>query len=487
MLRVSTKFERVRTPWRSAALIAGACVILACLTFVCFRLHARDSVAGLLYLIVVVLVSLQGRYVPALFVSIVALCCLDYFFTPPLFQLTPLADPLDSVAFVAFLTTSLVITALMSRVHKSFYEIRALRDQLRLVIDTTPGLIWSASPEGLIEFANQRWSDFTGLALQEAQGWNWTSALHPDDIVKVEEWHEVLRTGQPFENEIRLRRIDGEYRWLLTRALPLRNNLGNTVKWYFTSIDIEDRMRAEEMVRKSHTELAHAARVLAMGELVASIAHEINQPIAGIVLNGNACLRWLAGDPANLDEAREAIRRIVRDGNRTGEIVRRIRSLSKKSGAEKKEPMDLNDAIREMIALAAGEIQRSGVVLQTELESDLPLVFGDKIQLQQVVLNLIINGIESMKAVADRSRSLIIKTQSLEFDQVRATVQDSGVGLDPESGHRVFDAFYTTKSDGMGMGLSISRSIIENHGGRVRAAANEGPGTTFEFTLLRSR
>jgi C4-dicarboxylate-specific signal transduction histidine kinase len=274
---------------------------------------------------------------------------------------------------------------------------------------------------------------------------------------------------------------------LLTRALPLRNNLGNTVKWYFTSIDIEDRMRAEEMVRKSHTELAHAARVLAMGELVASIAHEINQPIAGIVLNGNACLRWLAGDPANLDEAREAIRRIVRDGNRTGEIVRRIRSLSKKSGAEKKEPMDLNDAIREMIALAAGEIQRSGVVLQTELESDLPLVFGDKIQLQQVVLNLIINGIESMKAVAGRPRSLVVKTHSLDFDRVRVTVQDSGVGLDQESGHQIFDAFYTTKSEGLGMGLSISRSIIENHGGRVWAAPNEGPGATFEFTLLRFR
>jgi PAS domain S-box-containing protein len=283
------------------------CIVLALVTFVCFQLHATKAMAGLIYLIVVVLISLQGRLVPALLISIVALCCFDYFFTPPLFELR-LADPLDVVALAAFVTTASVVTTLISRVRKSFQEIQALRVQLRLIIDTIPGLIWSALPDGSVDFTNQRLKEYTGLSSEDAQGWGWTSAVHPEDVGKrLEEWRETLRTGQSFENEFRLRRADGEYRWMLIRALPLRDELGNLIKWYATSIDIEDRKRAEETVRKTHEQLAHVTRVTTLGELTASIAHEVNQPLTAINNNANVCLDLLPNDTPKLDEVREAL------------------------------------------------------------------------------------------------------------------------------------------------------------------------------------
>jgi signal transduction histidine kinase len=223
---------------------------------------------------------------------------------------------------------------------------------------------------------------------------------------------------------------------------------------------------------------------MTMGELAASIAHEVNQPLAGVVINGNACLRWLAGDAPNVDEACEAARRIIRDGTRASDVIKRIRALSKKTGGEK-ERLDINDAIQDVIALAHSEVRRNRVALRTELASDLPQVLGDRVQLQQVILNLIMNAIEAMNAVADRSRELVIRTEGCEIDLVRVTVHDSGIGLDPQCREKIFDAFYTTKQGGMGMGLSICRSIVENHGGRLWAKANDGPGTTFEFTLSK--
>jgi len=247
-------------------------------------------------------------------------------------------------------------------------------------------------------------------------------------------------------------------------------------------IEIAERKQAEEAVRQAQAELAHVTRVMTMGELATSIAHEVNQPLAAVVTNGNACLRWLAGEAPNLDEAREAARRIVRDGKRAGEVIARTRALLKKTGSEK-ERLDLNEAIREVVALAQGEVRRNRVALHLELAGDLPPVLGDRVQLQQVVLNLIMNGIEAMSAVEDRPRALVLRTQSGEINQVRVTVQDSGIGLDPQSIERIFEAFYTTKRVGMGMGLSISRSIVENHGGRLWAVPHDGPGVTFEFAL----
>ncbi len=222
---------------------------------------------------------------------------------------------------------------------------------------------------------------------------------------------------------------------------------------------------------------------MTMGELAASIAHEVNQPISGIVLNANTCLRWLAGDLPNVAEAREAARRIVRDGKRAGEVIARIRALAMKAGTTKG-PLDINEVIREVMALARDEVGRSRVNLSTEFEKDLPPILGDRVQLQQVVLNLVMNAVQAMSTVEERPRELIIRTQNDEAGQVRVTVQDSGIGFDLESVERIFEAFHTTKQGGMGMGLAISRSIVQGHGGRLWAAVNEGPGATFHFTVL---
>ena len=284
-----------------------------------------------------------------------------------------------------------------------------------------------------------------------------------------------------FESETTLQTLKGDQLTVLfTITFPRQPAKLNSV--LVSIMDITERKRADEALHKTQTELAHITRVATLGELTASIAHEVNQPLAAIVTNGNACLRWLAGDSPNLDEARETARRIIRDGNRAGDVIGRIRTLLRKTGAEK-ELLDMNQAIREVVALAEGEVRRNGVALRTELTGDLPPILGDRVELEQVVLNLIMNAIEAMSAIGDRPRELVIRTQSGEIDQVRVAVQDSGIGLDPQSMGRIFDAFYTTKPQGMGMGLAISRSIVENHGGRLWVGPNEGRGATFQFTL----
>jgi PAS domain S-box-containing protein len=249
------------------------------------------------------------------------------------------------------------------------------------------------------------------------------------------------------------------------------------------SIAVE-REQAEEALHKARVELAHITRVTTLGELTASIAHEVNQPLSAIVTNAGACLRWLAGDSPNLDEAREVARRIIREGQRAGEVIRRIRAMLQKTDTQKAR-LDINDTIRDIVALAQSEVSRNRVTLRMELTADLPPVLGDRVQLQQVILNLLMNGVEALAAVNDRPRELLIQSQAHESDQVLIALQDSGIGFDRENPEKIFDAFYTTKSHGMGMGLAICRSIVENHGGRLWAAPNEGPGVTFQFTLLK--
>jgi signal transduction histidine kinase len=244
--------------------------------------------------------------------------------------------------------------------------------------------------------------------------------------------------------------------------------------------DYECRLAMPEGSVKYVHVVAHALS-MTMGELAASIAHEVNQPLAGIVINGNACLRWLAGESPNLAEAREAAQRIIRDGTRASDIISRIRALARKTGTLT-ERVDLNEAIREVLALGQGEARKHDVGLRTRLPSDLPPVRGDRVLIQQVVLNLVMNGIEAMSDAQDHPRELVIQAQS-EAQQVRVTVQDSGTGLDPQTQERIFEALYTTKPGGLGMGLSISRTIVENHGGRLSVVAQGGPGATFEFTL----
>ena len=246
-------------------------------------------------------------------------------------------------------------------------------------------------------------------------------------------------------------------------------------------LDLTEQKRAEDALHEAQAVLAHVTRVTTMGELAASITHEVNQPLAAVVTNCNAGLRWLAGKPPNLDEVGECLRRIMQDGNRASEVVTRIRSLVKRSGPVK-ERLDLNDRVREVLLIADGQARRYGALVRTEL-APLPPMRGDRVQLQQVILNLVMNGIESMKNVIDRPRELLIRSRPVESNQVLLAVEDNGVGLDEQSMERVFEAFYTTKPEGIGMGLAISRSIVEAHGGRLWAGANSDYGATFQLTL----
>jgi C4-dicarboxylate-specific signal transduction histidine kinase len=243
-----------------------------------------------------------------------------------------------------------------------------------------------------------------------------------------------------------------------------------------------ERTRAEEALRQAQSELAHVTRVTMLGELTASIAHEVNQPLAGVVANAEACLGWLDRETPNLDGARRSVEWILEDSNRAGEVIRRVRALATKTEAQKS-PLDVNHAVDEAIVLVRRELLSRRVSLRIELSPALPVVLADRTQLHQVIINLVMNGIEAMQPVTDRPRELVIQSHQDEAHQVQVTVKDCGVGISPETADRLFNAFFTTKSSGMGMGLSICRSIITAHGGRLWAEPNLPQGATFHFTL----
>ena len=246
--------------------------------------------------------------------------------------------------------------------------------------------------------------------------------------------------------------------------------------------DITERKQSEDALCKARSELARVARVTTLGALAASIAHEVNQPLSGIITNAGTCLRMLAADPPNLDGARETARRTIRDGNRASDVITRLRALfSKKDAAI--DSVDLNEAAQEVLALSRSELQRNQVILRTELAADLPPVWGDRVQLQQVILNLLLNALDAMSGIDDRPWQLVIRTEPDQADHVRLSLRDSGVGFGPQGTDKLFEAFYTTKSGGMGIGLSVSRSIIESHHGRIWATPNDGPGATFTFSI----
>jgi hypothetical protein len=487
--------------------------------------------------------------------------------------------------------------------------LRASERTLNLIINTIPMLAWSTDPSGSVEFLNQRWLEFTGLSAQQARGFGWSVTIHPEDAkALLDYWQAALASGTEVDVEARMRRFDGQYRWFLFRASPLRDESGNVIKWYGTNVDIEDRKQAEEELRRSEaflaegqrlnlsgsfswrldtgevtfsdqlyriyefehdaqvtfeliasrihpedaplvseqlalarigrsdlnfefrlrmpngsvkylrtvshvargrdgqleiigavqdvterrlaeealsktrSELAHMARITSLGALTASIAHEVNQPLSGIVTNASTCLRMLAADPPNVEGALETARRSLRDGKRASEVIARLRGLFGKKETVT-ESVDLNEATREVIALSLSEFQRNRLIVRQELADDLPLVIGDRVQLQQVILNLLLNASDAMSAINDRPRQLTIRTEADQDDCVRLMVQDTGGGINPQSADKLFEAFYSTKSGGMGMGLSISRTIIESHHGRLWATPNDGPGSTFSFSI----
>ncbi|MGH8638664.1 MAG: ATP-binding protein, partial [Burkholderiales bacterium] len=332
-------------------------------------------------------------------------------------------------------------------------------------------------------YCNTRFLEYTGFSMDEVMGDGWQKTIHPDDAPRVAPvWMSCVATGAQYRVEVRTFHVsDRTYRLCAVTALPLRDERGHIVKWHGTIVDMQDWKQAQEELRSTQAALAHVTRVTTMGELTASIAHEVNQPLSGIVTNANTCLRMLAADPPEIDGARETARRTLRDGNRASEVIERLRALFRKAEVTT-EAVDLNDAIREVIALSSSELHKKRVILRTELAADLPLVSGDRVQLQQVVLNLMMNAFDAMSGVDDRHRELLIRAER-DGDHVCVAVQDTGVGFEPQGMDRLFAAFYTTKSTGMGMGLSVSRSIIERHHGRLWAEPNDGPGATFSFSI----
>jgi PAS domain S-box-containing protein len=498
--------------------------------------------------------------------------------------------------------------------------VRRREKELQQVVATIPAWVFVAQPDGLIEFASEGWVEYSGMSAEQTSVGGWIATVHPDDVdLHLKKWHESLSSGEPFENEVRHRSKNGEYRWFLVRAVPLRDEHRNILKWYGTITDIQDRKQVEEQLRRSETclaeaqrltktgsfiydprtmqasylseewyrvygfdpeidarrweqqhtssedllqrihpedrnlflklldegfrrkrdhegefrvllpngatrhlyalahpvlnsagdlvqimgsvtditdrkraeqererlrqleaDLAHINRVSMMGELAASLGHEIKQPIAAAIINANTCLRWLKRDKPDLEEARGAAARMIAEARRLVEIINRTSSLYKKE-ATQRELVNMNELIEDIVGLLRNEARRHGVSIRTERPADLAKVTADRVQLQQVLMNLIINAIDATKTVSGQ-REITLSSEGDSSGQLLVSVSDTGVGLPPDV-TQIFEAFVTTKAHGTGMGLAISRSIIESHGGRLSAKPNAGRGATFYFTL----
>jgi PAS domain S-box-containing protein len=348
------------------------------------------------------------------------------------------------------------------------------------IIETIPAFVWTASPDGQLTYVNERLFSYIGVPREAVCGQGWVDYVHPDDRPEaINRWMRSVATGSPMENQYRLRRADGAYRWFHVPCQLCHPADGRPPSWYGLLIDIEDRRNIEEALGRTQSKLSRATQVATVGEIAASIAHEINQPLGAIVANGDACLRWLSADSASIGKAREAAERIVRDGMEAAEVIRRIRSLFK-GGVLNKTALDLNDIIGEVVRLLGNEIVRKSISLEMELGAGLPRVVGDRVQLQQLTHNLIANAIEAMDSVTDRRKTLFVGS-SRSGESILVEIRDAGIGIkEPD---RIFDAFFTTKKTGLGMGLAICRSIIEAHQGKLWVSSTADTGSTFYFSV----
>lgn len=370
-------------------------------------------------------------------------------------------------------------------------SLREKQQLLHAIVDNSPALIHVQDMNHRALVANRSFAELLHLPPDQMLGkteyelWQLSPVTDGEPELEIDTYRafddETLEAGEAMQKELSIPLVGGR-RYFLTTKSVLHDAHGNPHSICTIATEITGIKRAAEELRRLQTELAHVSRVLTMGALTSSIAHEVNQPLAGVITNGNACLRWLAVEPPNLDEARDALNRIIRDGNRAGDVIKRTRALLKKR-PPRKTPLDINEVVRETIALAHHEIQKSQILLRTTFSPDLPRVSGDKIQLQQVLLNLLMNGIDAIKASAHADAQLSVQTRRQEADKIYIAVKDSGIGLGQGELDKIFDAFHTTKKEGMGMGLSVSRSIIEAHGGRLWATPDDIRGATFHFTL----
>lgn len=365
-------------------------------------------------------------------------------------------------------------------------ELEDQRAQLRELIERVPEAVVLVDRDAAIARVNPEFTKIFGYTAEEAIGRRITELLVPDDAQQEAEdsMHRMAHADDTYAVETVRRRKDGTRVPVSLICVPVPAHDSGKAG-YLIYRDITETKRLQEEQRRYHEiqlELAQANRIATVGQLSAAIAHELNQPLTGMIANCGACLRMLTNSPQNLDGAREAVRRTMRDGLRASEMIARLRALfSRRVPAT--EPVDLNEAAREVIALSLGDLEKSRVLVRTEFAAGIEPVVADRVQLQQVVLNLLRNALDAMNAVEGRPRELLIRTEREEGGSVRLSVTDAGVGFDPGAVDKLFEAFYSTKSDGMGVGLAVSRSIIENHQGRLWAVLNEGPGATFSFSV----
>jgi PAS domain S-box-containing protein len=362
-------------------------------------------------------------------------------------------------------------------------RLRESEARFQALADTAPVLIWMTGTDGLCNYFNKPWLDFTGRTLEQEVGTGWLEGVHPDDVQSCfDGFLPAYHARKPFSMEYRLKRADGEYRWVIESGIPRYTGGGEFAGYIGSNIDVTELKHAEtesQRLRQLEADLAHFNRVSMMGELAASLAHEIKQPIAAALTDAKSCVRWLRRDSPDVAEGCEAALRMVKDATHAAEVIDRVRSLYRRDTADRKQ-LDVNEIIREMIILLHDKADLNSISIRTELAEALPLITADRVQLQQVLMNLMLNGIE---AINDIRGELTVTSKATEDGQLLIAVSDSGVGLPGGEGDRIFEAFYTTKAQGTGMGLSISRKIVESHGGRLWACANADRGATFQFTL----
>ncbi|MGY3496366.1 PAS domain-containing sensor histidine kinase [Bradyrhizobium sp. USDA 4502] len=358
---------------------------------------------------------------------------------------------------------------------------QALREsefKLREIIDTVPSMLWSAAPDGEPTHLNQKVLDYSGMVLENFLNVGWEAFIHPDDFpATAKAFFHAIETGGSYDVVHRLRRADGQYRWHHARGEPLRDKERRIVQWYGLTVDIEEAKNAEHELRATQARLARASQAAMVSELSASIAHEVNQPLAGIVASAQTCRSWLSDDIPNLPRALAAIERIIRDGNAAADIIRRIRALFKQTSSTKV-PLDINEVIEEVWRLAQHEFIRKGITIELELTQALPPILADRIQIQQVLINLIRNGAEAMEGVL--VKRMVVRSQHVDGCIV-VEVCDHGTGLAHPD--RIFEPFFSTKREGLGIGLTISRSIVQAHDGALSARDNQPCGTVFSLSL----
>jgi PAS domain S-box-containing protein len=363
-------------------------------------------------------------------------------------------------------------------------ELRASEERWRSIFEHSVVGIGTTDRERRYLSANPALQKMLGYSEEELRGLTLAEVTHPDDRDATDRGLDAVWEGrqESYHIEKRMIRKDGGVIWVDITGAPVPGTESNPEFLPAIVVSVTEQKRAEEALRVSRAELARVSRLTTMGELTASIAHEVNQPLAAIVASGNACRRWLASDQPNLDRARDSVDRMIRDAHRASEIITRIRSMTRKAPPAQL-PVDINDVIADVLSFARGELLAKDILIRPALLEGLPSIMGDRVQLQQVVLNLVMNAVEAMASITDRERVLAIRSQRADDGSPIVTVEDSGLGLDAANADRIFDAFFTTKPGGMGMGLSISTSIVEAHGGRLWASPNLPHGTTFHFTL----